>query len=89
MFNANVYVIEVHGIAAGLLVRGEKGRPFRFVAEDPRFSTLNGSRFPTPLAAQESASRHYRALEAEQIEPGHNIIDFLPILAAGRKNFEH
>jgi hypothetical protein len=70
MFNANAYVIEVHGIAAGLLVRGERGRPFRFVAEDPRFSVFNGSRFSTPLAAQESASRHYEALEARERPSG-------------------
>jgi len=63
MFDANAYVIEVHGVAAGLIVRGERGRSYRFVADDPRFALLNGNHFPSPQAAQSSVARHLESLE--------------------------
>jgi hypothetical protein len=73
----NAYVIEVSGISAGLIVRPERGRDFRFVATDHRFSVLDGSRFSSPYAAQTSAERHLKALETLKEKDGAgNVVAF-------------
>jgi hypothetical protein len=50
----SAFVIEVAGRQAGLALREARG--FRFLAADPAFRTLDGSRFPSLPRLREAAS---------------------------------
>lgn len=51
--NSNAVLIEVVGIDAGIAVRDRRG--FQFVAVDPRFGVLDGSRFASIRQAERAA----------------------------------
>lgn len=55
MTSSSAYIIEVHGSAAGIVVRDGGG--FRFFASNARFQTLEGRIFGNPAKA-ERAARH-------------------------------
>jgi len=55
---ANAFVIEITGIAAGLAVPERGG--YRFVAADHRFAGLDGSRFGALDQIERAGRRHIR-----------------------------
>lgn len=59
---AQAYLIEVEDRPAGLAVRQARG--FKFVAADPAFSLLDGSRFAGLGQVQEAARRLARLARA-------------------------
>ena len=58
--NYSAYAIEVAGIAAGLALRERGG--FSFVAADPRFRLLEGSRFRRVEQVEAAARNLARAV---------------------------
>ncbi len=53
VFDSEAFVIEVEEISAGIVLRERGG--FRFIAVDPRFRLLDGSRFRGPSQAENAA----------------------------------
>ncbi len=61
-FAPQAFVIEVEERQAGLALKVERG--FRFVAADPAFALLDGSRFAGLSQVQQAANRLARVLSA-------------------------
>lgn len=59
---AQAYLIEIEDRPAGLAIRQARG--FRFVAADPAFDLLDGSRFAGLRQVQEAARRLARLARA-------------------------
>lgn len=59
--NAKAVLIEVDDVAAGIAIR--EGCGFRFVAVDPRFSLLDGSRFYRLHQAEQAARKLAETIE--------------------------
>jgi hypothetical protein len=53
-YEANAYIIEVHGHTAGIVARDGQG--FRFHASAHRFNALEGQTFASPREAEKAAA---------------------------------
>lgn len=54
---ADAFAIVVDDVTAGIVVRHEQERGFRFYASERRFHPIDGQVFPTPAAATRSAGQ--------------------------------
>jgi hypothetical protein len=56
----DAYIIEVGGRTAGIVARDSRDDAFNFFAAARAFDSMEGQRFPDPLAAETAARRIVR-----------------------------
>lgn len=57
---SDAFIIEIADETAGIVVRQEDERSFRFHASLPRYYALDGKRFDSPRAAERAALARFK-----------------------------